>query len=246
MDWKANNGWTPLSLAAKNRHEAIIKLLLAIKEVDVNSKDEKYGWTPLSWAAKNGHESIVKLLLAKGSANIKDNIGPIPLSLAAKNGHDTVAMTLLSHNSVDPDQEDHYGSTPLSIAVRNRRTEIVKVLLAAGQVTFDSQDRFGRTSWWWARRCGNTDIEQALLDYAENRGMAVCENDELIEVTLIPNDGTSRWCDVCTLSIPEDEVFYECGVCNGGDFNICSDCYKLGGRCLGGNHGLAQRKDKEE
>ncbi|KAH7116582.1 hypothetical protein B0J13DRAFT_571237 [Dactylonectria estremocensis] len=155
-------------------------------------------------------------------------------------------MALLSHDSVDPDQEDHYGSTPLSIAVRNCRTEIVKVLLATGQVTLDSKDRFGRTSWWWARRCGNSDIEQALLDCAEKRGIAVCDNDELIEASPISKDQTFRWCDVCTLSIPEDEVFYHCEVCNGGDFDICSECYKIGGRCLGDDHKLAQRKGKEE
>lgn len=103
-----------------------------------------------------------------------------------------------------------------------QRQKIVKVLLATGQVTFDSQDRFGRTSLWWARRRGNTDTEQVLLDYAEKRGMPVYENDEFIVVSPISNDETSRWCDICTLSIPEDEVFYECGVCNGGNFDIIS------------------------
>ncbi|KAH7140445.1 hypothetical protein B0J13DRAFT_557751 [Dactylonectria estremocensis] len=161
-------------------------------------------------------------------------------------GHETVAITFLSHDSVDPDQEDHYGSTPLSIAARNGGTEIVKVLLATRQVTFDSQDRFGRTSLWWARRRGNTDTEQVLLDYAEKRGIPVCDNDEFIEVRPISNVGTSRWCDVCTLSILEDEIFYECGVCKGGDFDTCSECYKIGGRCLGDDHGLAQRENIEE
>ncbi|KAH7127259.1 hypothetical protein EDB81DRAFT_808987 [Dactylonectria macrodidyma] len=163
------------------------------------------------------------------------------------NGHETVAMTLLGHDSVDPDQEDHYGSTPLSIAARHYRTEIVKVLLATGQVTFDSRDCFRRTSLWWARRRGNTDTEEVLLDYAEKRGMPVCDNDEFIEVGPISNNNrTSRWCNICTLGIPEDEVFYECGVCNSGNFHTCSECYKIGGRCLKDDHELAQREDKEE
>ncbi|KAH7118227.1 hypothetical protein B0J13DRAFT_569908 [Dactylonectria estremocensis] len=155
------------------------------------------------------------------------------------NGHETVAMTILSYDSVDPDQEDHYGSTPLSMAARNGRTEIVKVLLATGQVTFDSQDHFGRTSLWWARRRGNTDTEQVLLDYAKKRGIPVCDNDEFIEVSPISNNRISRWCDICTLSILEDEVFYKCRVCNGGNFNVCLECYKIGGHCLKDNHELA-------
>jgi ankyrin repeat protein len=240
VDLKDKYGRTPLLWAAANGHEAVVKLLLATEGIDVDLKD-KYGRTPLSWAAANGHKAIIKLLLPKGNARTEDTVGRTPLSFAAKNGHDAVAMALLRHDSIDPDQEDHYGSTPLSIAVRNSRIKIVNMLLATGQVSFHSQDRFGRTLWYWARRCGNIEIQQVLLDYAETRGIAVCENnDELIEEGPISNDGTSRWCDICTLSIPEDVVFYHCEVCNGGDFDICSRCYKIGGRCLGDDHGLAQ------
>jgi ankyrin repeat protein len=58
---------TPLSWAAENGHEAVLKLLPAKEGVDLNSKDTKYGRTPLSWVAGNGHQAVVKLLLAKES-----------------------------------------------------------------------------------------------------------------------------------------------------------------------------------
>ena len=50
----------PLSWAAREGHEAVVKLLLA-EEVDTDSKD-KYGWTPLSLAVQKGKREIVKLL----------------------------------------------------------------------------------------------------------------------------------------------------------------------------------------
>ena len=59
LDSKDNiYGRTPLSWAAENGHEAVVKLLLE-KGAELDSKDNIYGRTPLSWAA-------VKLLLEKG------------------------------------------------------------------------------------------------------------------------------------------------------------------------------------
>ncbi|KAJ0133925.1 hypothetical protein HZ326_23016 [Fusarium oxysporum f. sp. albedinis] len=95
-------------------------------------------------------------------------------------------------------------------------------------------------------RYGNTNIKQALYGYAEKRSIAVCQNDESTAMSLISHEETSSRCDVCTLTIPENEVIYKCRVCYGGDFDICSDCYMIGGRCLGDDHELARGKDKEE
>jgi ankyrin repeat protein len=69
VESKDNSGNTPLSMAARYKHEAVVKLLLE-KGADVESKDDN-GNTPLSLAAEKGHEAIMKLLLKKGEVGLK-------------------------------------------------------------------------------------------------------------------------------------------------------------------------------
>ncbi len=40
-------------------HEAVVKLLLETKDVDIDAKENRYGQTPLWRAAENGHEAVV-------------------------------------------------------------------------------------------------------------------------------------------------------------------------------------------
>jgi ankyrin repeat protein len=164
IDLKDKDGQTPLSWAARNGYEAIVKLLLATERVDIDSKDN-FGRTPLWWAAQNGHEAIVKLLLATEGVDVdsKDNSGQTPLWWAARNGHEAIVKLLLATEGVDVDSKDNSGQTPLWWAAQNGHEAIVKLLLATEGVDIDSKDNSGQTPLWWAARNGHEAIVKLLL-----------------------------------------------------------------------------------
>ncbi|KAF9780340.1 hypothetical protein IL306_000625 [Fusarium sp. DS 682] len=156
---------TPLSWAAQNGHEAVVQLLIAMGEIEVNAKD-LYGRTPLSWAARNGHEAVVKLLVATGKADInaKDSCGQTPLLWAARNGHEAIVQLLLAIGKVDVNTGDNIFETPLLRAAENRHEAVTQLLLATGKVNIDVKDGSnGRMPLSWVTRNGHKVIFKQLL-----------------------------------------------------------------------------------
>jgi ankyrin repeat protein len=159
-------GRTALLRAAKDGHEAVVRLLLESGKTDIDSKDNN-GQTPLSWAAENGHEAVVRLLLESGKADIdsKDTeYGQTPLSWAAENGHEAVVRLLLESGKADIDSKDNNSRTPLSWAAENGHEAVVRLLLESGKTDIDSKDNNGQTPLSWAARNGHEAVVRLLLE----------------------------------------------------------------------------------
>ncbi|GLA80805.1 nuclear factor NF-kappa-B p100 subunit [Aspergillus tubingensis] len=159
-------GLTPLSWAAKNGHEGVVKLLLESKKTDINSKDSIYGRTALFWAAEDSHETIIKLLLGtrKINLNSKDSSGQTPLSWAADCGNEVLVRLLLETNKVNINSKDEHNQTPLSLAASNGNETIVKLLLETGKVDVDCKDSYRATPLSWAAMHGHEKVVKLLLD----------------------------------------------------------------------------------
>ncbi|KAJ4387255.1 hypothetical protein N0V93_007844 [Gnomoniopsis smithogilvyi] len=157
-------GPTALSWAARNGHEAAVKLLFE-KGAEIEAKDTS-SRTALSWAAGDGHEAIVKLLLKKGAdLEAKDRTyGQTPL-LWAVNNRDEAMVKLLLEKGADLKADDTiYGNTPLLWAFNNRHEAIVKLLLEKG-ADLEAKDKTnGQTPLSWAARKGHEAVVKLLLE----------------------------------------------------------------------------------
>ncbi|WCR58501.1 ankyrin repeat domain-containing protein [Wolbachia endosymbiont of Ctenocephalides felis wCfeJ] len=75
---------TPLHFATREGYENIVKELLEVKEICVNTKNI-FGYTPLHLAANRGYLEIVKKLIKKGAYfDIENEDGDTPLDLSTE------------------------------------------------------------------------------------------------------------------------------------------------------------------
>ena len=161
-------GCTPLSWAACNGHEEVVKFLLGRREIDPD-KPNGDGQTPLFPAAWNGHEGTVKILLEQRdvSPDKPDNNGRTPLSYSAWSGREGVVKMLLQQKEVNPNKPDNEGRTPLSYAAWYECEGVVKVLLAREEVSPDKPDKYGRTPLSFAAQYGREGVVEMLLGRKE-------------------------------------------------------------------------------
>jgi ankyrin repeat protein len=154
----------PLVIAAKQGHNTIVELLLAVVNIDPNVTDQ-YNFTPLHYACSIEHVSIVKQLLARDDVdpNVRDIYHFTPLYSACQKGKESIVEQLLSRGDIDPNLTDSYHTTPLCAACNNGNVSIVKQLLARGDVDINTGSVGWQTPLIAACRNRNTEIINLLL-----------------------------------------------------------------------------------
>lgn len=130
-----SEGYTVLSLAATKGSYEVVKAILTMPQVDVNSVDVAGGRTALILAAELAETNECEIIRA-----------------------------LIQHGA-DPNLRDHHrGRTALSAAVEQGRIEVVKTLLEFNQTDLHCKDDDGRGLMHYASKFGYADIISLLME----------------------------------------------------------------------------------
>ncbi|XP_067660836.1 ankyrin repeat domain-containing protein 50-like [Haliotis asinina] len=125
-------GDNTLHRACNGGHFDVVKYILSLNSVDINSR----GWNgrrPVMIAAEKGYQEMVELL-EKHGANLllSDRRGDNTLHRACCGGHFDVVKYILSLNSVDINSRGWLRRTPVMEAAEKGHKEVVELLVKHG------------------------------------------------------------------------------------------------------------------
>lgn len=130
VNWQNVDGWTPVMIAAAERHAPTVARLLA-SGADPNRRN-RLGRTPLMFAARYGDTTITRQLLAAGAQmDIMPSEGKrwTALMVAAAQGHADTVRALLEAGAKSGLVDDD-GHNALDLARAAGHTEVIALLSA--------------------------------------------------------------------------------------------------------------------
>jgi len=134
------DGVTPLHVACREGHVAIVKLLFLhgyhMKEGLVKAEDI-HGSSALHFAVESGVKDIVEVLLLNGADPIAQKRNEVtPLHIAARNGHIEIAKYLLQFKGQSQggsniiEMIEREQNTPLHFAAHFNQCEMIEYLVS--------------------------------------------------------------------------------------------------------------------
>jgi ankyrin repeat protein/nucleoside phosphorylase len=138
---------TPLMIAAMQGGHDIMKLLLSVDGIRVNSKSRS-GRTALSYACDVNWTRCISLLLATPGIDVNARGEKLwtPLMWTACRGHTEALQQLLSVDGIGVNDQDENGRTALSIAIDSSYEQFAMMLLDSGRVEVNLEDPWARTA----------------------------------------------------------------------------------------------------
>jgi ankyrin repeat protein len=131
------HGFTPLHLAVRNGHDAVVKRLLQLKSIDANVCATVNASNPgkLKRFEKLGDDlvEIYRPDLFSKRPEEQPSRDLTPLHFAAMDGRMEVVRLLLEWEGINILAEDSTGLTPLHYSVQNGHSEAVELLLEKGK-----------------------------------------------------------------------------------------------------------------
>ena len=162
VNFRNQQGFTPLHVAAQKGHNKVAELLIA-KGANVNTSGRLIGTTPLDSAALLGHKEMVELLIDSG-ADINPQIitGETPLQRAEQRGHSAIAEILRKHGG-------KAGEVTLQLAILKGQKDVAKSLITEG-ADVNAKGLLGRTPLDWAIIGGKNELADLLRKHGGKTG----------------------------------------------------------------------------
>ncbi|KAF5574279.1 Pfs NACHT ankyrin domain-containing protein [Fusarium pseudoanthophilum] len=150
--------------AVENGHTDIVRMMMSIRSIDVNSRNTHLE-TPLHIAARSGRQDVVKLLLQIEGVDCdpRNDRHLTPLLFAVERQDDEVVKVLLETGKCDANLKDVNGQTLLSRAASNGSCSMVKLLLGAKGININFRDDDSRTPLMCAAMLGRSVVMKLLL-----------------------------------------------------------------------------------
>jgi ankyrin repeat protein len=163
VDFKDEDGCTPLFWAMRFDHLEIVKLLFS-SGANPNSKDNRYSRTLLSWLAERGQYAMIKVLLENNArVDATDNEhGRTLLSRAVEKGHKGAATILLANGAYSNSMDDYNCWTPLMLSAQGGHEPVVKLTNNGAEI--DMKDNDSRRPLSRAAERGYNSVVRLLIE----------------------------------------------------------------------------------
>ncbi|CAN5967005.1 unnamed protein product [Sphagnum jensenii] len=163
------HGFTPLHLAVRNGHDAVVERLLRLQSIDANVGATVNASNPEDLKPFEGphHEMYRPNLFLKRPEEQRSR-DLTPLHFAAMNGRREAVRLLLEWEEINIAAVDSAGLTPLQYSVQNSHWEVVELLLEKGNpsatLNIDAVDSEGRTPLQFAVMNRRMTVVRLLLE----------------------------------------------------------------------------------